>query len=245
MAIQVVCYIALLVVWHVAATVIDIALLMPTPQSTLEAFVDCLMDAKVMENVFITLFRVVKGWLMALAIGVPVGMLMGLSPIFEKVLGGIVNSVRQVPMMAWVPLAIIWLGIGDGPTLFMIALNGVFPVIMNTSAGVLNISSDYYHAAKSMGADKKSIFFHVIIPAALPDILVGARLAIGAGWMSVICAEFIATSAGIGYEMVEAQTMMKTNVLLALMFMSAIIGLLIDRTLQFANRVLTKWRYTE
>lgn len=118
--------------------------------------------------------------------GVPIGMAMGLSKIFKGILGGVVNSLRQIPMMAWVPLSIIWLGIGDGPTLFMIALNGVFQVIMNTSSGVASIDKDYYNAAKSMGASKMSTFTNVVVPASMPHILVGARLAIGAGWMSVI-----------------------------------------------------------
>ena len=113
-------------------------------------------------------------------------MAMGLSKIFEGILGGVVNSLRQIPMMAWVPLSIIWLGIGEGPTLFMIALNGVFQVIMNTSSGVASIDKDYYNAAKSMGASKGSTFINVVVPASTPHILVGARLAIGAGWMSVI-----------------------------------------------------------
>lgn len=179
-------YILLLMVWFVVSKKINIPLLLPTPQATLQAFIDSVTSQEVMSNIAITLMRVVKGWLLALFVGIPIGMAMGLSKMFERVLGGLVNSIRQVPMMAWVPLAIIWLGIGDGPTLFMIALNGVFQVIMNTSAGVNSISKDYYNAAKSMGANKLSIFTNIVIPAALPDILVGARLAIGAGWMSVI-----------------------------------------------------------
>lgn len=179
-------YGTLILVWHLLATYIDIPLVLPAPLDTLRAFIDSIIDIKVMSNVGITLMRVLKGWGLALVFGIPIGIAMGLSPIFDNVFGGIVNSLRQVPMMAWVPLSIIWLGIGDGPTLFMIALNGVFQIIMNTSSGVANISEDYYNAAKSMGASKLSIFKNIIIPAALPDMLTGARLAIGAGWMSVI-----------------------------------------------------------
>lgn len=179
-------YGTLILVWQLLATYIDIPLVLPAPIDTLRAFIDSVIDIKVMSNVGITLMRVLKGWGLALVFGIPIGIAMGLSPIFDSVLGGIVNSLRQVPMMAWVPLSIIWLGIGDGPTLFMIALNGVFQIIMNTSSGVANISEDYYNAAKSMGASKLSIFKNIIIPAALPDMLTGARLAIGAGWMSVI-----------------------------------------------------------
>lgn len=235
--------ILLLIVWQVASTKVGIPLLLPTPKSTFTEFYANITSKQVMTNVGITMSRVVRGWLIAVAVGVPIGMAMGLSKIFKGILGGVVNSLRQIPMMAWVPLSIIWLGIGDGPTLFMIALNGVFQVIMNTSSGVASIDKDYYNAAKSMGASKGSTFVNVVVPASMPHILVGARLAIGAGWMSVIWAEFIATSAGIGYEMMQAQSMMQTNRLLALMMLSALIGFILDRFLLLLNKKLTAWRY--
>ena len=179
-------YLLLLISWYIAARKISIPLLLPTPLATAKAFVGSLTNAKIMSNVGITLMRVIKGWLLALLVGIPIGIGMGLSKKFNYVFGGLMNSLRQIPMMAWVPLTIIWLGIGDGPTLFMIALNGLFQVILNTNQGVLSISKDYYNAAKTMGANRWSIFSNIVIPGALPDMLVGARLAIGSGWMSVI-----------------------------------------------------------
>lgn len=178
--------IVLLIIWQIASTKVGIPLLLPTPKSTFTEFFANITSKQVMTNIGITMSRVVRGWLIAVLVGVPIGMAMGLSKIFDGILGGVVNSLRQIPMMAWVPLSIIWLGIGDGPTLFMIALNGVFQVIMNTSSGVASIDKDYYNAAKSMGASKTSTFVNVVVPASMPHILVGARLAIGAGWMSVI-----------------------------------------------------------
>ena len=143
-------------------------------------------DPKIMGNFAITLGRVLKGWVIALFFGIPVGLAMGLSKPFNAAFGGIINALRQIPMMAWVPLTIIWFGIGDGPTLFMIALNGIFQVVLNTAQGVQSVSKDYFNAARSMGANKISVFRHVILPGSLPDMLTGARLAVGGGWMSVI-----------------------------------------------------------
>lgn len=179
-------FILLLVLWQVISNKIAIPLVFPTPKDTVDALINDLQSVKVMSNIGVTLVRVVKGWGLAVLFGVPIGILMGLSRIFKSIFGGIVNSIRQIPMMAWVPLSIIWLGIGDGPTLFMIALNGIFQVIMNTSSGVLGIDKDYYNAAHSMGASRWSIFKNIVLPASLPDILVGSRLAISAGWMSVV-----------------------------------------------------------
>lgn len=179
-------YLLLIIIWYFASWKISIPLLLPTPIATAKAFVSSIGNAKIMGNVAITLTRVIKGWLIALIVGIPIGIAMGLSKRFNYVFGGLMNSLRQIPMMAWVPLTIIWLGIGDGPTLFMIALNGLFQVILNTNQGVLGISKDYYNAAKTMGASRWSIFCNIVIPGSLPDVLVGARLAIGSGWMSVI-----------------------------------------------------------
>ncbi len=121
----------------------------------------------------------------ALLFGLPIGFIMGFSKTFERVLSPVVDSVRQVPIMAWVPLTIVWFGIGDGPTIFLIAFQG-FPIILNTIQGVRAISKDYYNAARSMGASPIVIFTNVIVPASLPDILTGSRIAISTGWMSVI-----------------------------------------------------------
>lgn len=178
--------IGIVLVWHIAAVKIGTSLLLPYPLDIGKAIVSSVTDIKILTNLFITMQRVLKGFLAALLIGLPLGYLMGLSQMAEKLLGGIIDSIRQVPVMAWVPLTIIWLGIGDGPTIFMIAISGVFPIILNTIDGVKSISKDYYNAARSMGASKFSIFVNVVVPASLPYVLTGARIAIGTGWMSVI-----------------------------------------------------------
>lgn len=231
--------------WFALAKHYNNNLLLPTPAKTIAALGSCLVNVEVIANLLLTIKRVLLGFLIAFVIGVPLGFLMGYFKFAEKLIGGFIDSVRQVPIMAWVPLTIVWFGIGDGPTLFLIAFSGVFPIIMNTVEGVKNISKDYYNAAKSMGASRWSIFADIIVPATIPNILTGSRIAVSSGWMSVICAEFIATSAGLGFSMVEAQTRMETEVLIALMILSAIVGYSIDRVIQFINKSLTKWRFVQ
>lgn len=183
---QIGAFVLLIVIWEIAARRIAIPLIWPSAFTIGESMVRAVTDPTILSNFGITLARVLKGWGIAVIFGVPVGLAMGLSRPFNAMFGGIINALRQIPMMAWVPLTIIWFGIGDGPTLFMIALNGIFQVVLNTASGVQGVSRDYFHAAKSMGAGKASVFFNVTLPGSLPDILTGARLAIGGGWMSVI-----------------------------------------------------------
>ena len=130
--------------------------------------------------------RVLTGSLYAFVIGFPIGMIMGYSPRGLQLMSPFINSLRQVPIMAWVPLAIVWFGIGDGPTIFLIAFSGIFTIILNTVAGVQDISKDFYNAARSMGAKTFDIIKDIVVPGSLPGVLTGVRLAIGMGWMSVI-----------------------------------------------------------
>lgn len=176
----------LTIVWYFAYKHYDCELILPSPLATLKAFYTAVTSLDILTNLAITLVRVLKGFGYAMVIGVPLGLLMGSFKTANEIIEGFIDSLRQVPIMAWVPLTIVWFGLGDGPTIFLIAFAGVFPIILNTIQGVHNISKDYYYAARSMGANSFSIFIHVIIPAAIPDILTGARIAISSGWMSVI-----------------------------------------------------------
>lgn len=176
----------LLCLWQIAAMRYNSELLLPPPLKTGKAFLDALRDPAVLQNLLITLKRVLLGFLYAVLIGVPLGYIMGYSRPVLKIMDPLIGSLRQIPIMSWVPLTIVWFGLGDGPTIFLIAFSGIFPIILNTIAGVQGIDKDYYNAARSMGAKPLHIFTDVIFPGSLPDIMTGMRIAIGSGWMSVI-----------------------------------------------------------
>ncbi len=173
-------------VWQAAAYYTASPLLLPYPLVTFQALIRAFCDPETMVNLAITMRRVLTGFAYAALIGVPLGYMMGYSHVVLRMLDPLISSLRQVPIMAWVPLTIVWFGLGDGPTIFLITFAGVFPVILNTIAGVQSISRDYYNAAHSMGAGPWSILTSIIFPGSLPDILTGLRIALSAGWMSVI-----------------------------------------------------------
>lgn len=230
-------------IWQLASIHYNSDLLLPTPFKTAEAFLFAVRDIPTLKNLLLTLKRLITGLGIALLIGLTLGFAMGKSVTILKLFDPLISSVRQVPMMAWVPLTIVWFGLGDGPTHFLIAMVGVFPIVLNTIAGVQSVPKNYYHAAQSMGAGSLSLFIHVTFPASLPNIMTGVRIALGAGWMSVICAEFIATSAGFGFSMVQAQTMMETPLLIALMIFGACIGYSMDLMIRHIEKMITKWRF--
>lgn len=235
----------LFVVWFFAAKVINKNLILPDFVETMKQFFSGWVDKRTMSNLVITLKRVLTGSAYAIVVGTVIGLLMGYSDNVMRAISPIINSVRQVPIMAWVPISIVWFGLGEGPTVFLIFMSAVFPLIINTIAGVRGIDPDYINAARSMGASTKDIYLDVVIPGALPGFLTGCRLAIGLGWMSVICAEFIATSKGFGYLMIEAQERLQTPKLYALMIMSAIVGFFMDQLIRLIERKLTGWRFAD
>ncbi len=176
----------LLMAWHLAALHYGNRLVLPTPWQTGKAFFFALQDMDTLKNLAITLKRVLAGLGIASGIGLTAGFAMGYSNTIYKLVDPVIGPLRQVPIMAWVPLTIVWFGLGEGPTLFLIAMVAVFPILLNTMAGVRSVSRNYYHAARSMGAGQLSIFRRVTLPGALPDMITGLRIGLSAGWMSVI-----------------------------------------------------------
>jgi NitT/TauT family transport system permease protein len=126
------------------------------------------------------------GFSIAAGLGLVLGYLMGYSLKFLKIMDPLISSLRQIPLMAWVPLSIFWFGLGDGPTVFLIAMSGLFPMTLAVVIGVQDISHEYYDAARSLGAGTGSLLKNVVIPGSIPSIMTGMRLAMSAGWMSVI-----------------------------------------------------------
>lgn len=176
----------LLLLWHFMALHYNSQLVLPTPWETFKAFFSALQDEDTLFNLGLTLWRVMIGLCIAMLIGLFFGFAMGYSHLIYKLVDPIIGPLRQVPIMAWVPLAIVWFGLGDGPTLFLIAMVATFPILLNTMAGVQAVPQNYYHAARSMGAGRLSIFTRITVPGALPDVITGLRLGLSAGWMSVI-----------------------------------------------------------
>lgn len=172
--------------WYFVAHLVNSPFTFPYFEKVLYEFYYSVTDMYVLRNLAITMRRVLTGSVYAFIIGFPIGMIMGYSPKMLQIMSPFINSLRQVPIMAWVPLAIVWFGIGDGPTVFLIAFSGIFTIILNTVAGVQDISKDFYNAARSMGAGTLSIIKDIVVPGSLPGVLTGVRLAIGMGWMSVI-----------------------------------------------------------
>lgn len=176
----------LCVLWYFGAHALDKTFVFPYFEDVVEQLVLALTDLHVWRSVMITIRRVLVGVWYATLIGFPLGILMGYSKLVMQTLAPFINSVRQIPITSWIPLAIVWFGLGDGPTIFVIAFTAIFTIILNTVSGVQDISPDYYNAARSMGASSLAVVTDVVLPGCMSGLITGIRIAMGAAWMTVV-----------------------------------------------------------
>jgi ABC transporter, permease protein len=145
-------------------------------------------------------------------------------------------------MIAWIPLIILWAGIGEVSKIVVILFAATFPIVVNTMGGVDSTSETYLEVAKMYGLSKKDTFFKVYLPSALPNIFTGLRLGLGASWMAVVASELIASSSGIGYRLNDARSLMRSDVVIVCMIIIGLVGLLMDKLIVLISHELTPWK---
>ncbi len=194
-------------------------------------------------HVLYSLYRVGLGFSVACVLGIPLGLLMGWFPQFYRLFSPIIELVRPIPPLAWIPIAIVWLGIGIRSAVFIIFLGAFFPVLLNTASGVLSINSILLDAAKTLNATQKDIFFKVLVPGSLPSIFVGMRIGMGVAWMTLVAAEFtgVKEGYGLGFMIMTARDIQRPDEILAGMFIIGMIGFTIDWLLRRWESSVRPW----
>ena len=189
-----------------------------------------------------TFLRVLVGFLIGATLAVPLGLLMGNFERVHLLFNPLIQILRPIPPIAYVPLSILWFGLGNPPAYFLISLGAFFPVLMNTISGVRSVDATYIRAARNLGAGKTTLFVRVIVPASLPHILTGLRVGIGVAFICVIVAEMIAVNNGLGYRIIEAREYFWSDKIIAGMITIGLLGLAIDTVMSRINNYLLRWR---
>jgi len=191
-----------------------------------------------------SLYRVALGYAIAALLAIPLGLLMGWSPVLLRTTRPLFEVVRPIPPLAWIPIAILWFGIGIKSAAFIIFLGAFFPILLNTISGVLSIQPILLEAARTLHAKEKDIFLKVLLPGAVPSVFVGMRIGIGIGWMTLVAAEFtgVKEGYGLGYMIMTARDIQRPDEILAGMLVIGVIGLLIDIGLRTAESKTIKWQ---
>ena len=188
-----------------------------------------------------SMYRVIVGFLVGAALALPIGLAMGASRIAHAWLNPLFQLLRPIPPIAYIPMSMLWFGLGNPPAFFLIALGAFFPVLMNTIAGVRQVDGIYLRAARNLGASGPTMFLRVILPAAVPYILTGMRIGIGTAFIVVIVAEMIAVNNGLGFRISEAREYFWSDKIIAGMITIGLLGLAIDAGMNKLNNYLLRW----
>lgn len=193
------------------------------------------------QHVLVSLARAVVAFLVATATGVPIGLLMGRSAAFHAVLDPFVQFLRPLPKLALIPLMVVWFGIGELSKFLLIYLATFLTIVVSATAAVLNVKESRIRAAQALGVTHYKLFRYVILPSALPELFTGVRVGIGIGWTTLIAAEMIAASSGLGWMVVNASSYLRTDVVMLGILLLGITGFALDLLLVSLQRAAVPW----
>ena len=216
--------------------------LLPSPVSVAQFFLKVAANGELLEHTQASLSRILYANLAALGLGVPLGLAMGLSRTIERLLDGLLSLFRPIPPLAWVPLSILWLGIGTLSVVFITFLAAFFAVLINTMAGARSVDKLHVRAALSLGASRRRLMSHVVLPTIIPYIFTGLRISIGVSWMSIVAAELIAASSGLGYMIIYYREVLRTDAIIVGMLTIGVIGLFMDVGARRLEKWVMPWR---
>ncbi len=234
----------LIALWWYVVVATD-SLIFPTPGQVVTGTMELAADGTLWEHITSSLFRVGTGFSLAVLVAVPVGLWMGRVDGAFRTLNPIFQIMRPISPIAWIPLAILWFGVGDVSPIFLIFIAAVFPMIVQTASGVHTIERRYLHAAQNFGVSRSTLFRRVIVPAVLPEIVVGMRIGLGVAWLVVVAAEMIALHSGLGYLIIDSRNAgNRYDLVIAGMIIIGLIGLMLDGLMRLLEGLKSvRWRY--
>ncbi len=217
----------------------------PTPLQVVTGTLELVSDGSLWQHITSSLFRVGAGFGLAVLVAVPLGLWMGRVEAAYLTLNPVFQMLRPISPIAWIPIAILWFGVGNASPIFLIFIASVFPLIVQTASGVHTIERRYLRAAENFGVSRRKLYRLVIIPAVLPEIIIGMRISLGVAWLVVVAAEMIALRSGLGYLIMDSRNAgNRYDLVVAAMIIIGMIGLLLDGLMRLLERMKTvRWRY--
>ncbi|WP_255646926.1 taurine ABC transporter permease TauC [Inquilinus sp. Marseille-Q2685] len=236
----------LLLIWGLVSNLgLVPPLFLPTPQAVLGKLVTTIStgfaDATLLQHLAASLGRVFAAVALALVVAIPVGIAIGTSRLAQGVLDPLIEFYRPIPPLAYLPLIVIWFGIGETSKVLVIFLAIFAPIAIATASGVRAVPPDRLRAARSLGATRAQLLRHVILPNALPEILTGVRIGLGVGWSTLVAAELVAATSGLGFMIQSAAQFLVTDVVVLGILVIAAVAFLLEVLLRLLQRRLTPW----
>jgi len=215
--------------------------ILPSISTVFDSLKSQISSGQLIKDIGVSLLRVVEGYLIAAISGIVFGVVMGISKRTNKFFSLTFSAIRQIPMLAWIPLIVLWFGIGEASKIIVIVIAAFFPILLNTMNGIKRADSKLIEVGNMYKLSNWKLFTKIYFPSALPSIFVGLKLGLGISWMAVVGAEIIASSSGIGYRMNDARSLMQPEVVFVGMFIIASIGILMDQILTRISKKITPW----
>ncbi len=234
-----------LLVWHLAAEAVPNKLLLPSPLAVAQALRESWLDGELTANAGISLLRLLVSVAAAALLAIPLGLAMGRSKTVGDLLEWPVELLRPIAGIAWIPLALFIFGIGQRLPIFIMFYTAFFPLLLGTAAGAQSVDRRLIAAARTMGLSRGTIMRQVVVPAALPSVLVSLRLAVAASWTAVVAAELVGAPSGLGYAIEYYRSMLATPTVMAFIAAIGMLGFLTDRALRWLGDLLAPWARAE
>ncbi|CAG1770356.1 sulfonate transport system permease protein [uncultured bacterium] len=214
----------------------------PGPIAVLTSMGELIANGSLLKNTVASLFRVSIGFSLAVVLGVPLGVILGRIEITKLLFNPVIQFLRPISPLAWIPLAMLWFGIGDPPAIFLIFLASFFPMVLSTSVAVESIKPTYFQVAANFNFSRMEILTKVVIPAITPEVITALRMTIAVAWLVVVAAEMIAVQSGLGYLILDARNALRMDYVMVGMIVIGIIGLLLDKIMRsLGNIESTVW----
>ncbi|MBV8706327.1 MAG: ABC transporter permease [Acidobacteriaceae bacterium] len=217
---------------------------LPSPLAVGLGFVEEIRNGRLFNDLITSLYRVSVGFLLAVGAGIPTGVWLGQSLAPRLALVPVINFFRNLSPLAWIPFAILWFGVGDSASIFLIFLSAYFPVVIATMAAVAGIPAVYFRVAQSYGLKGRERLWEVTLPAIMPQVISTLRLTIGICWLVVVAAEMIAGRDGLGFAVMDSRNGLRTDLLVVEMIVIGFIGIVLDRILLRMTKIPSvRWGY--
>lgn len=234
-----------LLAWSIAAVAVPNKLLLPSPLAVAQALLESWRDGELAANAGISLLRLIVSVAAAALLAIPLGLAMGRSRLISDLFEWTVELLRPIAGIAWIPLALFIFGIGQRLPIFIMFYTAFFPLLLGTAAGAQSVDRRLIAAARTMGLSQATIMRRVVVPAALPSVLVSLRLAVAASWTAVVAAELVGAPSGLGYAIEYYRSMLSTPSVMAFIAVIGFLGFLTDRALRWFADALAPWARTE
>ncbi|HID96640.1 MAG TPA: ABC transporter permease [Thermodesulfobacteriaceae bacterium] len=222
-----------IIVWETAVRAFGISVhSMPAPSQVALGLWEMIRSGVIFHHITASLFRVTWGYFLAVCTAVPIGLVLGIWRQAGQLAEPLIQFLRPISPLAWIPFALLWLGIGDKPAVFLIFLSVFFPMLVFSMSGVSGIKKTYIRIAANFGLKGRDYYVKVILPAALPEIVTGLRISLGTAWVVIVAAEMIAVKSGLGYLIIDARNSLRMDHVIGAMIIIGATGLVLDRCIR-------------